>query len=262
MNTALAILAHALRMLLFDVPTTIRVLLPAMGIVMGCSLAIAMLSPDALLLITGEPEAITPPPSSSLLVFFGLGIVGLLGYALMAILWHRHVLLNGAEKTEALRPDAGVFFGYIWRAIVVGILQMIAMIPVTIALGLVGMTISSNGNPSGLAGLIFAILGSVAFVWLALRLSVVLPSAAVGRGMRVMESWALTRQSGWPLLGLALLLTGLNVLITAVTGPILPSEDVLSVVVQTAIFIIEGLVFISVLTTLYGHLVEGRSLGQ
>jgi len=48
--------------------------------------------------------------------------------------------------------------------------------------------------------------------------------------------------------------------ISLISNAILPDGIGMSVIMQTLIFIIEGLVFISVLTTLYGHLVEGRSL--
>jgi hypothetical protein len=42
----------------------------------------------------------------------------------------------------------------------------------------------------------------------------------------------------------------------------LPDTGALTLVLNTALFILEGLVFASVLTTLYGHLFEGRSLGR
>ncbi|MFK7838053.1 MAG: hypothetical protein AB8B60_17725 [Sulfitobacter sp.] len=261
MNTALAILAHALRMLVFEVSTTLRVLMPALALVMGCSLGIALLAPDTVAMMNTPPEEIVAPAPGSLLAFVVLGAVGLLGYALMAVLWHRHVLLNGAERTEALRPGGSVFFGYLWRAIVVGFVQLLASIPVVLAMGVLG-AVFIGGAASGVATAAIGLVGGLVFVWLALRFSVVLPAAALGHIIPVRESWQLTSVVSTELWGVALLLTGLNMFIYALSEALLPAAGGVALLAQTAIFIVEGLVFVSVLTTLYGHLVEGRSLGQ
>jgi hypothetical protein len=105
------------------------------------------------------------------------------------------------------------------------------------------------------------ILAGILFVWVALRLSVVLPAAALGNGMRIGESWAATAPVSNALWGVAVLLALLNVVISLITVAVLPDGLAIAMIVQTVIYIVEGLVFISVLTTLYGHLVEGRSLG-
>ncbi|MFC6586772.1 hypothetical protein ACFQDZ_05685 [Sulfitobacter pacificus] len=47
-----------------------------------------------------------------------------------------------------------------------------------------------------------------------------------------------------------------------ISDTLLPVTGGLAILAHTIIYVVEGLVFISVLTTLYGHLVEGRSLGQ
>lgn len=259
MNTALALLAHALRMLIFEVGTTLRVLSPAILLVLGCSLAIGLLAPDALEVFDAAPGdtlALTP---SGALVFTVFGVVGLIGYALMAILWHRHVLLNGADG--GLRPGASLIFSYFWRAVVVGCVQLLAAIPVTLVIGILGAAFMQTSGGGAVTSLL-TLGGSVIFIWIALRLSVVLPAAALGHRMAVRESWTVTQPLSGPLWGLAVLLTGVNMLISLLTLGIVPTQDALALVLGTVIFILEGLVFISVLTTLYGHLVEGRSLGQ
>lgn len=260
MSTALAILAHALRMLVFDTSTTLRVLMPALLLVVGASLAMAMLAPTTLLLMQTAPDQM-PETLSDIWLFIMFGAVGLLGYAFMAVLWHRHVLLNGAERVENLLPDARTFVMYVWRAVLVGLAQLIAAFPITLAMGVLG-AVFAVGGPNGIAATLIGLLGSVVFIWLALRLSIVLPAAALGYTLPLRESWTITAPVATELWGAAVLLTGLNILAYAATGLILPDTGAAAFIARTVIFIVEGLVFISVLTTLYGHLVEGRSLGQ
>ena len=260
MSTALAILAHALRMLLFDTSATLRVLMPAMLLVLGCGLAIAVLAPETLAALQAPDTDTIMPSPSGMALFLAIGLIGLLGYALMAVLWHRHVLLNGAERIEALRPDLSVYLGYIWRAIVVGLVQFLAAIPLTLVIALLGGAFVASG-PNPFPVTLLGVAGSIVFLWIALRFSVVLPAAAIGHRMPVLESWQVTRGSAAELWGVAALLTGINTLIY-VAALVLPDSGAFAVVAHTAIFIVEGLIFISVLTTLYGHLVEGRSLGQ
>jgi uncharacterized membrane protein YeaQ/YmgE (transglycosylase-associated protein family) len=261
MNTALAILAHALRMLIFETTTTVRVIMPALVLVLGCSLAIAVFAPEMVTLMQVAPDVPTPPAPQTALGFLVFGVIGLMGYALMAILWHRHVLLNGAERPENLRPDSRIFFIYIWRAIVVGFAQMLAAIPITLLIGVLGSSIIQN-NPTGPLATLLGLIGGIVFLWIAMRLSVVLPSAAIGRPMSMRESWHTTKPATAALWGVAVLLSGLNMCVYMISATLLPETGTAPMLVQTVIYIFEGLVFVSILTTLYGHLVEGRSLGQ
>ncbi len=261
MSTALAILAHALRMLVFEPSATLRVIFPAVLLVLVSSGAIATLAPDAVALMQSTTDTPVLPSPSSVALMLVFGILALIGYALMAILWHRYVLLNGAERTEDLRPSGRIFARYVWRAIVVGCVQLLAAIPVILIMGALGAAFIMD-NPNEVPALIIGLLGSLVFIWVALRVSVVLPAAAMGQVMPVADSWATTKSVSTELWGVATLLTGLNIFVYFITGLILPEAGFVAAMVQTLVFIIEGLVFISVLTTLYGHLVEGRSLGQ
>lgn len=261
MNTALAILTHALRMLIHAPSTTIRVLMPALVLVIGCSLAIALLAPDMIIPKQTINAPAEPPTLQAALFFLTFGAVGLIGYALMAILWHRHVLLNGSDRIEDLRPDRAIFVGYIWRAILVGLAQMVAAIPIAILIGILGGSMM-YANPTGPMATLLGLVASVIFVWVAMRLSVVLPAAALGEPMRLGESWTTTKPISAALWGVALLLSGLNICVYMISDTLLPVTGGLAILAHTIIYVVEGLVFISVLTTLYGHLVEGRSLGQ
>ena len=163
MNTALEILTHAMRMLIFDISATLRVLMPAVLLVLGASLGIAMFAPDIITMLETPPAEAAAPAPTDAFAFILLGIVALLGYALMAILWHRHVLMNGAERPEDLRPSASIFFGYLGRAIVVGIVQLVAAIPVALAMAVLGALLTT-GDSTGFAVTLIGLAGSVIFI--------------------------------------------------------------------------------------------------
>ncbi|MGJ8617182.1 MAG: hypothetical protein ACSHWS_10095 [Sulfitobacter sp.] len=260
MNNAMAILAHALRMLIHEPGTTLRVITPALLIVLASVVAAVVLVPDTLTALQSTPETFVAPSPSSIMLMLLIAAAGLVGYALMAILWHRHVLLNGTEARDILRPGSAIILGYLWRAIILALVQFLIAIPIAIAIAIIG-GIGSALTGAAVAFFVIGILAGILFVWIALRLSVVLPAAALGNSMRIKESWEVTAPIAKTLWSLAVLLAMLNVAISLITVVILPDSAVIAMGLQTMVYIVEGLVFISVLTTLYGHLVEGRSLG-
>jgi len=255
MIQATALFTHALNMLFYTPTITLRVILPAVLWVMGAAAVAGVLAGDALGAMDQTLENAAPPPMGQLLILIACGLAGILGYALMAILWHRYVLLNH-DKTE-LRPDAGLFGAYVWRAIVLGFAQFLAAIPIGLAMLLLGGLAGSSPSALVLIGL----AAGVAFLWVALRLSLVLPAAALGRVMSVRDSWRATEPLGGTLWALAVLLAVVNTLL-GVIASMMPSADPgLRLMLDSLLYLIEGLVFVSMLTTLYGHLIEGRELG-
>lgn len=259
MIQALAILAHALRMLTHEPATTLRVIMPSLLIILLTVVAALVLVPDVLMALQAPEELFAAPPASGLFLILILSIAGLIGYALMAILWHRHVLLNGTGIDSDLRSGTAVIAGYLWRAIILALVQFLVAIPIGVAIAIFGGIGASLTGGVG-AFFVIGVLASLLFIWIALRLSVVLPAAALGNTMRISESWAATEPASSTLWGVAALLALLNMVIAAISTAILPDGFGIAIIMQTVIYIIEGLVFVSVLTTLYGHLVEGRSL--
>jgi hypothetical protein len=259
MHTALAFLAHALRMLIFETGTTVRVVMPAMIMIMGSAVMAIVLAPDAIAAFQSAPEQMAAAAPAGIIWLLVFGIIGLLGYALMAILWHRHVLLNGAEDPAALMPGGSVFMHYVGRAVTVVCVQVLAGIPITLGMGLLSLVLVPLLG--GLALFVIGVLGGLVFLWVALRISLVLPSAALAKPMTVRESWEATVSMSSTIWSISLLLAGLNMGLMMLTSALAPDQGGLALIVQTVFYIIEGLVFVSVLTTLYGHLIEGRSLG-
>lgn len=263
MTTALALIAHAIRMLVFELGTTLKVVMPAILLVLGSTLASMVLVPDAIAALQADPEDIVMPSGGEIGLLALFGLSALLGYVLMAILWHRYVLLNGSDRDHDLRPSPAIVLSYVWRAIVVGLLQMLATIPIVIATAALGAIIGMTAGVGGstFLGLVVGLLSGVIFVWIALRLSIVLPAAALGQHMKIGESWRETAPISGALWGVAALLAAINIGINGLAAMILPEATVVSALIAACVYMAEGLVFVSVLTTLYGHLIERRTLG-
>lgn len=259
MHIALAFLAHALRMLIFETGTTLRVVMPAIVMIMGSAIMAIILAPDAVTAFQSAPEQMATEAPTGLIWLLVFGVIGLLGYALMAILWHRHVLLNGAQDTATLMPSGAVFMHYVGRAVTVVCVQVLAGLPITLLMAGLGFLLVPLLG--GLALFLIGILGGLVFLWIALRISLVLPSASLAKPMTVRESWQATEPASATLWNVSLLLAALNMGLMMLTNALAPDQGSVALIVQTVFYIIEGLVFVSVLTTLYGNLIEGRSLG-
>ena len=262
MNTARTLLLHALRMLVHDVPTTFRTVLPALVLILGSAILAQIAVPQ---MVTGElltPDAVETLAPETALITLGLLVAALLGYVLLAILWHRHVLLDDAVRDTARHPGAGIVMGYIWKALGVALVQMLIGIPLGLAVSTVANALGGQG--SAVAGpVLFSLLGiafGVVLIWFALRVSVVLPAAALGHNLRIAESWASTAPLTRDLLGLAVMLAALNAQLSIVASILAGAVPMFGLPIEAVSYVLETLVIVSVLTTLYGHLVENRAL--
>ena len=156
------------------------------------------------------------------------------------------------EREAPLLPGIGGTAGYVWRVSIVALIQMLAALPIVAFAGAIAVAVSTM-----LAGLLAGIL----FFWIALRISLILPAAAMGQKMKIAESWSATAPISGALWGLAAMLGLLSAVVALVVGNLAAPGSGASIWLQTASYLVEGLISISILTTLYGHLVEGRPLG-
>ncbi len=98
----------------------------------------------------------------------------------------------------------------------------------------------------------------VLVVAVSLRISLVLPAAAIGKPMKIRVSWDATRNINTTIWGLAITSVFLNITISSFEQ-IMPVNafGIFGVFVFNTIY---GLFSVSVLTTMYGVLVEKREL--
>lgn len=263
MTVGLAIIAHAIRMLIHEPGTTLRVILPGLAMVLLSTIAATVLVSDVIAALSGSnANAILQIAPADVLLMLALGLTGLLGYALMAIHWHRHVLLNGPERARDLRPGWSVIAFYIWRAITVALVQMLAAVPILTALTVLAGFTGWQATPGQTgSSMILGLLAGIAFVWIALRFSITLPAAAMGQRMGLLQSWIVSAPMSGAILSVAALLSLINVATSVTLSLLLPGPGPAGLLLETCVFLAEGIIFVSVLTTLYGHLVEKRPLG-
>ncbi len=190
-------------------------------------------------------------------------------FSWVAVAWHRYVL---REEVPGLLPrlHPRLVWPYLGRSIVIALALMLVALPVALVLApILGSVVLSGGSVPdpgpGFAtralgvGAAFALLLSLLLGWVGTRLSLTLPARAVGKPITFGESWAATAPASGAIFAAVLILTLVNVALglvfTLVLGQGL-TTTVLDFIVRWA----TAMLGISILTTLYGHLVERRPL--
>lgn len=166
--------------------------------------------------------------------------------------WHRFVLLE--EYPEGWVPPFRFdrILSYIGHALMLGIMMLIVMASAaTVIIGL------SSASPV-LGGILLTTGGLVIGVLL-YRLLPILPAAAIGKSLKLKEAWVATKGETLTILGLMLIgfLFQLLLNVVAVLFGLVP---VIGPLLIYAVLLIMSLVNVSILTTLYGHYIEGRPI--
>jgi hypothetical protein len=193
----------------------------------------------------------TMSPGVALAVLL-IAVVFLFVSAWIAVSWHRFILLEdypGLLPALAGRP----VWPYLGKTILLGLLMIVAMIPALIVTSLLSGLF--GGSPA-----IFSILGiglALYFSYIWLRLGLVLPATALGRPMGFTEAWRSTAPHANAILGTGALLIVINSGVALVSTLMPAAISLLLDLVSSWITVMVGT---SVLTTLYGVIVERRSL--
>lgn len=178
----------------------------------------------------------------------------------IAVTWHRYILLNEVPTGLVPRFNGGAILAYFGRGLLVSIAVLLTGLVVGFA-GVVCTGIATHLFPAG-AGMLVMIVPGVLFftviLLVAYRLAPMLPAAALRADLPMAEAWRRTSGNWGSLLILALVSALFNVVLEIPQRFLLPNMagavwSVLTVWVET-------MVGVSILTTLYGHFVEGREL--
>jgi hypothetical protein len=173
--------------------------------------------------------------------------------AWIAVAWHRFILLEeypGLLPALAGRP----VLPYLGKTMLLGLVMIIAMIPAFVVIGLLSGILGPTSGLFSIVGIGLALY--VSYVWL--RIGLVLPATAVARPMGIGEAWRSTGPYANAILGTGAILILINSGVSIV-GTILPGS--LALVLDLAVSWVIVMVSTSVLTTLYGVIVERRTLG-
>lgn len=251
MITARSLLQNAVSLLTRNPLKTVTVVAPALILMCGVSLITALMAPDVLRISPDNPD-LSQLANGLLPLFLIAGFV--LSYALMAILWHRHTL---RDRPAPHPMSFALVLGYLWRVIGLALIQLVASLALVMPLMIISQTGDTVARPPALASIVLTtFVTQLILLWLSLRLSLILPAAALGNQMPLAESWRHTDTIARPLWGVAAALALVNTAFTAITTFFELTAPGHVVALELPVYIIEGLLIFSVLTTLYSLLVQ------
>ena len=200
----------------------------------------------------GEQPEVMPEDLGS----FFTGLVGFLVLTLVFTLWvivawHRFILLEEAPK--GLLPAFNgnrilAYFGQILKLVLLGALSSI---PFTI------LMVFAAGSVSVMValGTIYGVALTVVFY----RLSIILPASAIGRPISIGEGWRATEGTLFTIIVLVIVADIAQMIVQFVVG-LLMVFPVLGFAINLLTSFAIGMLNASILTTLYGHYIEGRAL--
>ncbi len=251
-----ATLKHALRMMLYDLPMTLRLTMLPLLLVYAVAIALSRLVIGApgpgLASSIGTGFAIFGAQrTETILALLVILVVIVIALSWAAISWHRYSLL--AERPASILPplNRALLLAYVGGVVRVTLMTIAWAIPLAVIL----IALTFVVLPSSPVMEVVTFVGIVLLMAQTLRYSLILPAAALGQSMRLSEAAAASRTH----LSLFLFVT----VLTFVIGYV--GEEIVSVLDFAGIlsFLFDWFNFalgLSLLTTLYGLCVEKREL--
>ncbi len=192
------------------------------------------------------------------------------GVSLIAVAWHRYILLEERPGgVTPYRPDLDVW-GYFWNMLGIAIITIIIVLALSLLFALVmgGIDILqaiSSTEPS-FSNILIQFLFTVISTVIYLRMALVLPGVALQAGMTLGHAWRESKPYTGSIIVLAITLALLNILAMAVLGGAMVAfadSPGAVFVVSLAVLAFQWFYFmlnISVLSTLFGHIVQKREV--
>eukprot|EP01013_Petalomonas_cantuscygni_P003432 TRINITY_DN13609_c0_g1_i1.p1 TRINITY_DN13609_c0_g1~~TRINITY_DN13609_c0_g1_i1.p1 ORF type:complete len:277 (+),score=77.55 TRINITY_DN13609_c0_g1_i1:22-831(+) len=267
---SLNLLLHAIRMIANNIGEALKASVGPMAIlivalllvaaVLGLPLgAIGEIGSMGMMDADGTMQQPTP---EEMMMAGKLGLFTLIGLVLylfvfcwIAVTWHRYILL-GEDPSWITSPSGLPIGSYLWTSVKLVLLLIVVFVPVSIVLGLIiGPLMMASPWIAG--GLMFLLMGGLfSFLWL--RTALGLPAAAIGEKLGIRESWSKTGSFSGQILGVALLLIAMNLILGLPS--LLVGANLVGALLDLIVQWFTIMVGVGILTTLYGHIVEGRPL--
>ncbi|MEH6644102.1 hypothetical protein [Sulfitobacter sp.] len=241
MITTLNLLQKAIGLLTQHPVKTVTVIAPALILMAVVGFTAAIVAPG--FLTSGPQDTGLAGPSLVVLAAF------VLSYAMMAILWHRYTLHDMGEQQPMTFK---LVIGYMWRVLALTAIQISVNFALIIPLILYIRSSDTNDAAPALASILLStFVTQLVLLWLSLRLSLILPAAALGKPISMVESWRYTDNVSRTLWGVAAAIALANTLVTSFIALIDLDSASYRLVIEMTAYIIQGLLIFSVLTTLY-----------
>ncbi len=198
------------------------------------------------------PGAVGDPSALAAL----LGLAAILGSVALLInvvvRWHRFVLLEETPPGWLPRILWGRVMAYLWQFLLLGLVLGLAIIPMALAVSILASIAGAAGLVLGGAAMALSI--GVMFY----RLSPVLPGAATGQPIGLRGAWRATAGDTGAFVGLVIVLGLANLAVQAVLA--VPGSSAVHLLIVSVLNLAWVMVGLSVVTTVYGHYVEGRGI--
>lgn len=236
------ILSHALRQVFGNFGAAVRVsLLPFVAV----AVVSVIFGAGVVMTMTNNPNS--APGAGMVVSGLAMALVYVAVFCTIAVNWHRYVLLNEPVGwIPAVRPDLIlVYFGT----------SLAIWLGFSVVVGLGAMILSSAGTP-GVVIAVLAVVFALSQLW---RISAALPGVALGESGCVGKSITATNGETGTLIVMTLIYL-LGSVVAGLVAGLFALIPVLGFLVNLAFQWLTMMVALSVLTTLYGHYVEGREL--
>lgn len=259
------IVKHAFSMVFGNLSDAIKAsLVPILVAVVAILLAVMVFDmPMSMLSGAGGPaQMMMQPPASAYLGLLLIIVVYMFVFGWIAVTWHRYVLLE--EYPASVPAISGrPIWPYIGKTILIGLIIVVIAIPLFFIIGLLGAGVAMGGGGMGGAMIVGAVIGLVIgaiLTWLWFRFAIVLPGTAIGKPMKIGEGWSATKALSGTIFQATLIIVAINVVATLVVAVVSAGVPILGAILNLGVTWVTLMVGASLLTTLYGHIVEGRPL--
>lgn len=176
----------------------------------------------------------------------------------IAVAWHRFILREETPGGPVPPFNGPAISAYFIASVIFFLVLFVLSIPISIIAGIVLAPLFMAGvQPGIIGGMILGLVVYLPVAYVGYRISPILPSAALGDRMPLRDAWYATATSGSAFIVLAALSVVVSLVISApatLLGTVIGS--LWSFVIQWATVLVGA----SILTTIYGHYVEGRPL--
>ncbi len=246
------IFTHSLRMVFRNFGAALRISGVLYLVQMAANLALLRRYGPA---IEGMQAGQMPPPGflgASLLA----ALIAVIAELWVAVAWHRYVLCEERPST-LIPPFKGTAIArYLGNSILIGLMALLAAVIGGVVAGFVG-------------GLLFGVFGVRLFMtigalgpalYVLYRLSPVLPAVALGRSMSFAQARAATEPANAAIMQLAAIGMALGLVVQI---PVFLNDQpasIMGLIYSNVLGWVYMMTGVSILTTIYGHYVEGRDL--
>jgi hypothetical protein len=191
--------------------------------------------------------------------FLGLitAILAIIAFVWIAVAWHRYVLLDEMPTGQFPEFNSSRLLSYGGYSLLIGLIGVVLSLIVSTVVGIIAIPLLGVGG-----AFITGLLALACVLIVGYRLAPILPAVAIGKPLTLRQAWEATNNANAAIIVLAVLSAiaaiaiDIPAFILAAAGPL----AFLGVLWTLATGWLKMIVGVSILTTLYGHYIEGRAI--